>query len=124
MKKISAAIGSFFLVFFSISCQEGSDSTEPIRLYADNQNLYIQNSTGQRVYLLVVEEGFSSLIDWIPHFEEPYVEGQDSLRMSLNDVLNGKWAPVKSGDEIHVYWWTDNYGTARGVLKRETIRLP
>ena len=39
----------------------------------------------------------------------PFLEIGESVKISINEIPNGGSRPVKMGDRVIVYWWTDDY---------------
>jgi hypothetical protein len=121
MKNLRTIFGGFFLMLFSLSYHKRKQTCGGVRIYIEDQHLHIENNSGGKIYLFVVEAGFGNRIDWVPHFDDPCIEKGDTLTMRLEDILNGKTEPVKAGDEIGVCWWTDDYGCCGKVNMERNI---
>jgi len=99
----------FFVValLMLVSC---SSPTVPIdnaiSLTTSENQLKIKNHSSQIVYLFVVEQESAAYIDWAPHFTDPKVAKENSLRINYSEIINGSKDPVKSGDNVIVYYWT------------------
>ena len=110
------------LLTMLLSCTFPTMNAKPaVTLSHTSDFLIIQNETLNKIYIFAVESGFVALIDWEPTFSKPSINGGKSLKINFKDISNGNSAPVKKGDRIIVYLWTDNYKTTKKVYNESII---
>ncbi|MCF6271425.1 MAG: hypothetical protein L3J41_17070 [Melioribacteraceae bacterium] len=104
MKTIFAIIT--LMAFLLVNC---STSTEPTNISAlsitkNDNSLKINNDSFETVYLFVVERGRAAFLNWAPNFNDPKISAKDSININYNNIVGLEY-PIKSGDEIIVYYW-------------------
>ncbi len=91
------------------SCSSPDQSIIPIlTIYRfSDDDISISNGSKRTIYLFVAEKSTAAVVDWTPHFEEPKVLPGEITVVEYTEIYNGQEEPVKEGDEIIIYYWTD-----------------
>jgi len=106
----------FLLAIILSSCSTSFESFEDkVSISATSSHIIINNQLSEEIYYFVVEQQILAVIDWAPSTSGPVIKSIESLKIPFNDIYNGKQEPVKSGDKIVVYWWTNTIQDFNGV---------
>ena len=111
------------IISFFLSCHFPTNSTkESVTLSLTSDSMKIQIETLKKIYVFIVETDLAALIDWAPSFSHPSIDKGKTMEVKFSNIANGKSDPVKKGDRIIVYWWTDSYKT-NNKLNQESFIL-
>jgi len=100
-----------FLFVFTISCTTSFESIGTgVQISTTENDLIIKNHTSDIIYYFVAEQNVLALILWAPSTSGPSIERNKSVKIPFSEILNGsRIEPVQSGDNVVVFWWTDDF---------------
>ena len=98
-----------------------TNAKQAVTLSLTSDSLIIHNETSNKIYIMVVESDHAAVINWAPLFSQPSISKGKSMEVKFSEIHNGKSDPVKSGDRIIVYWWTDNFDNYNGINNQSII---
>ena len=88
---------------------------------------------GVKIYYFSFDKDLEGLADWIPIKDEnETVKAEESKKINFKDIWTNRDRELKNGDEIVMYWWTDEFfeknhsigdGNVGDTNGRETITL-
>jgi len=117
-----------FYIFLSvtlilISCSSPTDPIENrVNIEPLESQLKISNNSVRTIYTFTVEREASATINWTPLFDGIEILKNDSVLIDYSKIWNGSDEPVKSGDEVIVFYWDDS-NKSNPIINSKVIKL-